>query len=120
MTISAGKLLLIFFIALVVPLIVQTFKRIKYMMFQKWHWRKVPALMQPILDAVIWAVILCFAARAGIFEAFGFALLCKWLDYLVTGLIVSQGVDKLYGLITGMKEYRNKIVADELAEKKGE
>lgn len=118
MTINTDKLLLLTFIALVIPLIVQTFKLIKHMLIAKWKMKKIPLLIQPVLISVLWALILCFSARAGIFEAFGFVLLCKWLDYMTTAFIVSLGVDKLYGLIINMKDYQKKIATEEMQNEK--
>jgi hypothetical protein len=116
MTIDMKALLLIFFIALVVPLIVETIKKLTTMMLKKWCWELIPKILQPVLNSVLWTILLCFTAKAGIFTAFGFALIWPWLDYLVTGLVASLGVEKLYSLVTSMKEYKEKLAVEKSKE----
>ena len=104
--------LLVIFIALVVPLIVETIKKLTTMMKNKWQWTLVPKVIQPVLNSILWTILLCFASRAGLFRVFGFELLWPWLDYLVTGLVASLGVGKVYSVVVDMAAYKEKLATE--------
>lgn len=112
MTVNMTMLILIILIALVVQYIVEAMKLLLKSVEKKWGFAWPARFFFPALNAMFWTILLCFAAGAGIFSAFGFGLAWVWLDYIVTGIIASLGAGRVYDLVISVKEYRDKLAVE--------
>jgi hypothetical protein len=110
-------LILIIFIALVVQLVVEAIKVLFTAISKDWKFKWLsfkwlPKLFTSALLSMSWTILLCFAAKAGIFEAFGFVLIWPVLDYVVTGILASLGAGKVYDLFMSMRDYKDKLAIE--------
>lgn len=112
MTINMTMLILIILIALVVQGVIEAMKLALSHIEKRWGWKWPAKIFFPRLNALFWAILLCFAAKAGFFIAFGFALSWVWLDYIVTGIVASLGAGKVYDLFVNVNSYKEKLAAE--------
>ena len=112
MTINMTMLILIILIALVVQYIVEALKGLFKAVEKKWGLSWPQKIFFPALNSMFWTILLCFAAGAGIFSAFGFTLMWAWLDYVVTGIVASLGAGAVYDLVISVREYKDKLAVE--------
>ncbi|MDD4565536.1 MAG: hypothetical protein PHE79_08725 [Eubacteriales bacterium] len=117
MTINMEILILIIFIALVVQLVVEAIKVLFKAIGKDWSsnrlsFKWLTKVFTSALLSMFWTILLCFAAKAGIFEGFGFMLVWPILDYVVTGILASLGAGKVYDLFVSMRDYKDKLAIE--------
>ena len=105
-TINMELLLLIIFISIVVQYIVEALKVLFKAVGKNWGCKWLSVIFTSALIAMFWTILLCFAAKAGIFKAFGFILAWSWLDYLATGILASLGASKIYDFVLSFNDCR--------------